>query len=84
MTSSILPATAPWPGPRGARAARPRLQPFAWSPTRAAGEALSLAPTGSGWALTGDSGRVVYRAEGPDAHRLCLRRAYEHGVLYLR
>ena len=51
--------------------------------TRTADETLSLAPEGSGWQLRNGSGRVVYSAEGPDAHRQCLRRAYEHGVLYL-
>ncbi len=66
-------------------ALRPRARrQFAWSQTRSADETLTLAPRGSGWQLVSDSGRVVYSAEGPDAHRQCLRRAYEHGVLYLR
>ena len=37
-----------------------------------------------GVALVTDSGDVVFSAEGRDARRLCLRRAYESGVLRLR
>ena len=77
MTSSI--ATTPQ--------LRTTRRQLTWSPTRiahGAGETLSLAPGGSGWQLVSTSGHVVYRADGPDAHRQCLRRAYEHGVLYLR
>ena len=77
--------------PTGRARRTPRLdrrrRQLAWSPTRVAreaGEILSLAPCGAGWQLVTDSGRVMYSADGPDARRACLRRAYESGVLCLR
>jgi len=64
-----------------------RRRQLAWSPTsavRGCSETLSLAPRPNGWQLVTESGRVVFDAEGPDARRQCLRRAYVTGVLRLR
>jgi len=64
-----------------------RRRQLAWSPTsavRGESETLSLAPRVNGWQLVTDSGRVVFDADGPDARRQCLHRAYLAGVLRLR
>ena len=86
MTSSSITPARPAHGRQARRVDHRRRDPncsTALLPA-GAGETLSLAPGGGGWQLVNQSGRVVYRAEGVDAHRECLRRAFEHGVLYLR
>ncbi len=40
--------------------------------------------TTSGYALVTAAGKVAYRAEGPRARELCLRRALRMGVVRLR
>jgi hypothetical protein len=45
---------------------------------------LSLRATTSGYALVTAAGKVAYRAEGPRARELCLRRALRLGVVRLR
>ena len=86
MTTTTAPQL---PAHRAHRTPAPRIRTrqLMWSPTRVAretNETLSLAPRGSGWQLVTDSGHVVFSAEGRDARRRCLRRAYESGVLRLR
>ena len=48
------------------------------------GTRLSLRATASGYALVTAAGKVAYRAEGPRARELCLRRALRLGVVRLR
>lgn len=45
---------------------------------------LFLQSLGDGWRLVTREGTVVYRADGPDARRSCLRTARELDVLALR
>lgn len=45
---------------------------------------LSLRATTGGYALITAAGKVAYRAEGPRARELCLRRALRLGVVRLR
>jgi hypothetical protein len=45
---------------------------------------LSLRATTSGYALVTAAGKVAYRAEGPRARELCLRRALRLGIVRLR
>jgi hypothetical protein len=45
---------------------------------------LSLRATTGGFALVTPAGKVAYRAEGPRARELCIRRALKLGALRLR
>ena len=45
---------------------------------------LTLRATTGGFALVTPAGKVAYRAEGPRARELCLRRALRLGVVRLR
>jgi hypothetical protein len=45
---------------------------------------LLLRATTGGYALVTVAGKVAYRAQGPRARHLCLRRAVQLGVVRLR
>jgi hypothetical protein len=60
-----------------------RLQLAALSPSRTIPEFLRLLPTGDGWALVGQDGKVVFEALGTHARRRCLEFARARGVLGL-
>jgi hypothetical protein len=44
---------------------------------------LRLLPSGDGWSLIGDDGRLVFSALGLGGRRRCLEYAQSHGVVTL-
>lgn len=51
------------------------------APQEAQAKTITLRAVPGGYALTDHEGEVLYRAEGRDAKRACLRRAAEDGAL---
>jgi hypothetical protein len=57
------------------------LQIAALSPPWGSAQFLKLLPTGDGWALIGQDGKVVFEALGTDGRHQCLDFARRRGVL---
>jgi hypothetical protein len=60
-----------------------RLEIAALSPSWGRAPFLKLLPTGDGWSLIGQDGKVVFEALGTDARHQCLEFARARGVLGL-